>query len=132
MKAPISHVSWLQLVLKEPEESWTRTVKWETSMGENFRKLVENKVFMEETFADCSLVPPKDTTTPNFEEKTFQNSHITTKFAKFSPSKVSLYMVLSPVTMHWICIPFVIAFLLYTLIQSLLYNLSLRVACFEG
>ena len=33
---------------------------------------------------------PKDATLPNFTEKTFVNSH---KTAKFSPSKVSRYMV---------------------------------------
>ena len=27
-------------------------------MGENVRKLVENKIFAEKTFADCSLVLP--------------------------------------------------------------------------
>ena len=32
---------------------------------------------------DCSLVlPPKDTTSPNFTEKTFANSYKASKFAK--------------------------------------------------
>ena len=29
-------------------------------MEENFRELVENKIFSEKTFVDCLLVPPKD------------------------------------------------------------------------
>ena len=48
-------------------------------------KLVENKIFAEKTFADCSLVsPPKDTMPPNFVEKTFANNYKTSKFAKVS------------------------------------------------
>ena len=34
-----------------------------------------------------ALAAPKDTTPPNFAEKTFANSHKTVKFAKVSPSK---------------------------------------------
>lgn len=41
----------------------------------NFCELVENMIFMEQTFADCLLVPPKDAMPPNFVEKTFPNSH---------------------------------------------------------
>ena len=33
----------------------------------------KNTIFMEKTFVDCSLLP-KDTTLPNFVEKTFANS----------------------------------------------------------
>ena len=44
---------------------------------------------MEKTFANYSLVPPKDDTPPNFAENTFVNSHKTLKFVKFSSSKVS-------------------------------------------
>ena len=40
-------------------------------------------------FADCLLVPPKDAMHPDFAEKAFTNSHKTSKFMKFSPSKVS-------------------------------------------
>ena len=43
------------------------------------KKLVENKIFAEKTFADCLLllpiVAPEDATPPNFTEKTFANSH---------------------------------------------------------
>ena len=51
------------------------------------------KLSQEKTFADCSLVPPKDATHPNILEKTFTNSYKTSKFAKVSPSKVSCYTV---------------------------------------
>ena len=36
----------------------------------------------EQTFADCSLVPPKDATPPNFMKNTFADSHKTLKFVK--------------------------------------------------
>ena len=52
----------------------------------NFRKLVESLI-LDRNFVDCPLVPPKDTTPPNSAEKTFMNSHKTSKFA---PSKFSL------------------------------------------
>ena len=62
---------------------------------ENFRELVENKIFTEKSFVDCSLVsPPKDTTPPILQRKL---SWIATKprnLQKFSPSKVSCYAVL--------------------------------------
>ena len=48
--------------------------------GENFRGLL-------------ACAAPKDATPPNFAEKTFANSHKTTKFARLSPSKVSRYTV---------------------------------------
>ena len=57
-----------------------------TYEGENFRKLVKNTIFTEKTFTIARLCREKDTTSPNFAEKTFakpQNSQ------KFSPSKVS-------------------------------------------
>ena len=44
-------------------------------------KLVENTIFSEKSFTDCSFVPPKDTTLPNFMRKTFLNSHKTSKLA---------------------------------------------------
>ena len=57
---------------------------------------MENKIFVEKTFADCSLVPPKDATPPNFTEKTFANSHKASKFAKvFSLEIFTLYSKLS-------------------------------------
>ena len=46
----------------------------------SFCKLVENTIFVEKTFTDCLLVPPKDATPPDSVEKTFANSHRTLKF----------------------------------------------------
>ena len=50
-------------------------VQWETFEGENFRG---------ENFHDCLLTPAmlKDTTSPNFVEKTFANSHKSAKFVE--------------------------------------------------
>ena len=48
-----------------------------TFPGENCRKLVENKIFV-----DCWLVQPNNVTLPNFAEKTFANSHKTSKLVK--------------------------------------------------
>ena len=43
-------------------------------------------------FMDCSLMPSKDTTRPNFAETTFVNSHKTSKFPKvFSLKSFLLY-----------------------------------------
>ena len=42
-----------------------RTIQQESFMEENFREVVEIKVFMEKTFMDCLLVLPKDATPPN-------------------------------------------------------------------
>ena len=47
-----------------------------------FHEWVENTIFAEKTFADCSFVLPKDATPPNFTEKIFVDSHKTSKFAK--------------------------------------------------
>ena len=47
-------------------------------MGENFHELW--KIFVENTFTDCSLVPSKDTTPLNFTGETFVNGHKTSKF----------------------------------------------------
>lgn len=44
----------------------------------NFRGLVENKIFVEDTFVDCLLVPSKDAMPPNFVEKNFANTVATT------------------------------------------------------
>ena len=61
-------------------------IERETFEGENFHELMENKIFTERTFTDCSLVlpivPPEDITPPNFAQKTFVNSHKTSKFMK--------------------------------------------------
>ena len=62
-----------------------------TLMGENFHKLVENKIFAEKT---SKIVLPKNGTSPNFVEKIFTDSHKTSNFTKVCPSKVSCYTVL--------------------------------------
>ena len=48
-----------------------------------------NTIFAGKTFADCSTVPPKDTTPPNLAEKTVANSHKTPKV--FSLESFPLY-----------------------------------------
>jgi len=63
-------------------------------MGENFHKLVENKIFAKKTFEDCLLVLPKNGTPPSFVEKIFTDSHKTSNFTKVCPSKVSRYTIL--------------------------------------
>ena len=64
------------------------TIKLQYHIVGNFcgRKLSQSggkKDFPEKTFVDCLLVPPKDGKSPNLEEKSFANSHKTSKFAKF-------------------------------------------------
>ena len=54
--------------------------------GRNLLQIGGKYNFAEKTFADCSLVQPKDATLPNFTE---MKSHKTSKFTKVSPSKVS-------------------------------------------
>jgi len=50
------------------------------------------KKVMKKTFAECLLVLPKDTTSPNFAEKTFAKSHKISKFTKvFSLESFPLY-----------------------------------------
>ena len=52
---------------------------------------------LKKTFAKCSLVLPKDTTSPNLAEKTFVNSHKTLKLAKvFSLKSFPLYSIKNP------------------------------------
>ena len=51
---------------------------------------------------DCSLMPPKDATLPNFLEKIFVNSHKTTKFVKiFSLESFLLYTVCFLFSLDW-------------------------------
>ena len=50
---------------------------------------------------DCSLMPPKDVTLPNFLEKNFVNSHKTAKFVKVFCSKVSCYTVCFLFSLDW-------------------------------
>ena len=53
---------------------------------------MENMIFTSKTFADCSLVLPKDATPLNFEEETFVNRHKTAKvFSLSSCCKVYTY-----------------------------------------
>ena len=54
--------------------------------GRNLLQIGGKYNFAEKTFADCSLVQPKDATLPNFTE---MNRHKTSKFTKVSLSKVS-------------------------------------------
>ena len=73
----------------------------QTFKGENLREWVENKIFAEKTFTDCSLVsPPKDATLPILQRKF---SRIATKpwnLQTFSSSKVSHYT-----EVYWVGIP---------------------------
>ena len=50
-----------------------------TFVEENFRELVENKIFSEKTFVDCLLVPPKDATPP------VSQGHISTLSLSLAP-----------------------------------------------
>ena len=50
--------------------------------GRKLSQIGDYKIFTEKTFADCSLVPPKDVTPQNFAEITFTNSHKTLKFVQ--------------------------------------------------
>ena len=72
--------------------------------------------FVEKTFADCSLVLPMNATPPNFAKKLFTNSHKTLiNLQKFSPSKVSRYMVYElKVYKHCCTILHIIVFVLQT------------------
>ena len=64
----------------------------ETFEAENFRELVE---FRGENFRRLlTCAAPKDAMSPNFMEKTFVNSHKTSKFVKCFPLKVSCYRIL--------------------------------------
>ena len=56
-------------------------------------------MFEEKTLAHCLLVSPKVATPPNFQEKTFANSHKTLKFVKFSSLKVSRYTLYARLSM---------------------------------
>ena len=83
-------------------------IERETFEGENFHELVENKIFTERTFTDCSLVLPivplEDITPPNFAKKTFMNSHKTSKIMKvFSLKGFPLYG--APCWFHQLCTP---------------------------
>ena len=59
---------------------------------ENFCKLVKNTIFSKKFCGLLAFAAPKDTMPQNFAEKTFTNSHTTTKFAKvFSLESFPLY-----------------------------------------
>ena len=63
-------------------------------MGENFHKLVENKIFAENTFADCSLGCQR-MPGPQFSWKKLLQ--IATNLQNFSPLKVSPYKVVGQI-----------------------------------
>ena len=48
--------------------------------GKNFCNLMNNMIFVEKTFVDCSLLQRQGATPPNFAEKIFANNHKTVKF----------------------------------------------------
>ena len=63
------------------------------SKEKSFAKLVEkNTIFVQKTFADCSLDPSKDVTPQNYMEKTFANIHKTLKV--FSLKIFPLYTII--------------------------------------
>ena len=78
---------------------------------------MENNIFGEKSFVDCSLVPPKDTTLLNFVEKISANSH---KTSKFSPSKVSCCISVHRCHMHYITT-------LHTLVNQFLSRVNFSV-----
>ena len=72
----------------------------ENFQGRNFHKLVKNTIFAKKTFADFLLVPRQRTPCPQISLRKL--SRIATKprnSRKFSPLKVSLYIVL-PLLWH--------------------------------
>ena len=76
------------------------TIQRENFLGRKLSRFGGNRIFVEKTFADCSLVSlPKDATPPNFVEKTFVNSYKT--FVSFLPRKVSHYTVTMSHQLHW-------------------------------
>ena len=71
------------------------TVKWETFEENFFCKLVKNTIFAEKTFTDCSLLLCPRMQRPQISQR--KVSRIATKpqnSCKFSPSKVSCFLVL--------------------------------------
>ena len=66
---------------------------------EKVSRIGENKSFTKKTFAACSLGATKNAMPPNFVEKTFTDSHKTSKFTKiFSLKSIPLWGV---VLMKW-------------------------------
>ena len=66
---------------------WLFTFTMRLRIAGNFRGEKLSQIgwkiwFRIENSVDCSLVPPKDTTPPNFMEKTSGNSHKTSKFTR--------------------------------------------------
>ena len=82
------------------------------------------KIIAAITFADCSLVPPKDITPPHFMEKAFANSHKTLKFTKvFSLESFPLYSI----GIWYIVLQYVSDYLLfYTMWHKLGRSLGVR------
>ena len=75
--------------IKKEELPYSRKLTRE----KNFYELVENLIFMERITCLCCQWMSMDTMSPNFTEKTFANSHKTSKFAKVSPTNISLLML---------------------------------------
>ena len=94
-------------------------------MHEKTCELVENKIFVEKTFVDFSLVPPKDATPPNFAEKHFQ---IATKPRNFSPPKVSRFTVFTHACIVKKAVALKLSFLQSCKTKSRMTSLDLRMA----
>ena len=61
-------------------------------------QLVENKIYVEKSFAACSLVLPKDASPSNLRRKLSQIATKPQNSQKFLPLKVSCYTVPSCIT----------------------------------
>ena len=75
---------------------WGRKLSW---IGEKYKfcgenSQIANTIFVEKTHRLLTFAALKDTTLPNFKEKSFANSHKTAKFAKiFSLESFPLYNI---------------------------------------
>ena len=93
---PCKHWRWSQMETSGYEASSTMCLPYsgELSRKKTFANWWKIR-FSQRRLVDCSLVLPKDTTPPNFMEKSFMNSHKTLKFAKvFSLKSFPLYGIL--------------------------------------
>ena len=67
-------------------------------------RIGENTIFHRENFHGLlTFAAPKNTTPPNFTEKTFMNSHKLAKFAKFSLKSFMLYGIVVQCTYMYMC-----------------------------
>ena len=62
--------------------TWMKKIPYSGNFRERKLLRVWKKIFTKQTFTDCSLMLPKNGVPPNFVEKTFANTHKTTKLAK--------------------------------------------------